>query len=203
MRRVNATAVYDLGTAIRKRVLLIMIEILLAITVAVISLIALAWQILSRRGDRKREDAQVTEEGVVAERRVAEALVHWLEGRRVLWTPKIEEIPEETVSSVLAIRKRVERDYSSLQEEEVRKSLNIIEHACLSLLNEPREHFRYFFSPEGERALHVLRQTVRPATEAIAAFYGLQPPAWQPFRGGFEGPSVEGYVPPPKGFDEG
>lgn len=152
-----------------------------------------AWTAWARGSDKRQAAAAQT----TAERLVAEKLVHWLEGRRVLWNPMTKEIPEEAIESVVMIRERIDEDFGGLRHPTARQELGAIRGACIELLNEPRGSFRGFFSHEGQGALQRFRDRVRPAVEAFAATYTVEPPKWPDYRGGFEDQGIPIYIPPP------
>jgi hypothetical protein len=152
-----------------------------------VAIATLAWMAWGRHDDQTRTAAQMAATQASAERQMAEKLVRWLEGRRVLWNPMIKEIPEEAVKSVGTIRERVDGDFGDLRHPTARQALGTIRAACVELLDKPRESFRSNLSTQAEGALQTFRDQVHPAVEALANAYTLAPPMWPDFRGGFEG----------------
>lgn len=178
----------------------VVVVVSLGLTAAgvLLAVVMFAWQVRARRDDRDRADEHATETAADAERQAAEALLHWLAGRRVLWNPMWKEIPEEVVESVQMVRERVEADFVCLRSSAARQAMKTIRGACLDLLDEPREIFLSFSSPAAEETLAKFRDRVRPAVEDVATTYGLEPPKWPNFFGGFEDEGKAIYVPPPK-----
>jgi hypothetical protein len=167
--------------------LVAMVALIATLAGVLIALLSWAWAAHARRIDRRH-----------AEKQAAEALLAWLARRRVLWSPILKEIPEETIDSVLKIRARVDDVAGRLTEPEARRMLGIIQDACLALLDAPRGWFHGFFSTEAEAALLAFREKVRPAAENLAHAYDLAAPKWGTYSGGFEDPGVMFDVPMPR-----
>lgn len=126
------------------------------------------------------------------EQRVVNELLRWLEGRRVLWTPVVNEIPEEAVRSILTIRERVDNALGRVSKPEATEALRTIRNACITMLELPRG--LAMFDQTSMDALEGFRRTVLSAAADLASSCGVDALEQLPhFAGGWE-PGTEGEV---------
>jgi hypothetical protein len=160
---------------------------------AVIGLLTWVWAVWTRRRDRVTAMLSIDEH----EKQLVADLIRWLEGRRVLWYSKTNEIPEETIESVAMIRDRVERDTGAIHVPRAIRAMDAIRSASIDLLDMRRSGFHEVFSREAWRALRDYRKIVQAAARDIATSYGVKRPEWPAYRGGFEDQGVSIYIPGP------
>lgn len=176
----------------------VVVGLVLAAGAVIVPIAVWGWMVRARRQDKREAEDEAIRAGGAEEERAAEELVHWLSGRRVLWNSKVEEIPQEAVESVGAIRSRVEASFGSLRNPRARSELETIRRACVELLDKPREGFQASFSEEAWCALERLRSKARPSISRLSKIYDLEVPEWRDYRGGFEDEGIPIYIPPPE-----